>query len=80
MTKKKAHPRFVMCIDNAGYRASLEARKVYRTVKDPASEARGLLRIVDESGDDYLYPAQRFIAIELPRAAVGAFADSAHRA
>jgi hypothetical protein len=48
--------RLVVCVDNEGYPASLERRKLYVTLHDPAAEKHGLLRIIDESGDDYLYP------------------------
>lgn len=58
--------RFVFCLDNSGYEVSLEARKVYLALPDPDSEKLGLLRVVDESGDDYLFPKQRFIAVDLP--------------
>jgi len=60
--------RFVVCINNAEYPASLELHKIYRVVPDDQAEANGDLRVVDESGEDYLYPASWFIAIELPHA------------
>jgi len=66
--------RYVLCIANRGYAAALEVRKVYRLVDDAEAEARGLLRVVDESGEGYLYPSTAFVAIEVPRAAVKAFA------
>jgi hypothetical protein len=53
-------------VSNRGYRASLVVRRVYRKLSDPAAERRGLLRIVDESGEDYLYPAGLFLVIYLP--------------
>lgn len=56
------------------YQASLEPRKIYRMVEDPAVEARRLLRVVDESGEDYLFPAGLFVPIEVPEKAVPAFA------
>jgi hypothetical protein len=74
MPKKKAAPRYLLCIDNRAYPASLEPRKVYRAVPDAAAEAHGLVRVIDESGEDYLYPAERFVAIEVPDKAVAAFA------
>jgi hypothetical protein len=52
--------RFVVCIDNGNHPASLERRKIYVVVSDPASEGHGLLRVIDESGEDYLYPAELF--------------------
>jgi hypothetical protein len=57
----------VVCIDNDGYPASLERRKIYVMLRDPGAEKRGLLRIADESGDDYLYPKTLFRAIALPQ-------------
>ncbi len=55
--------RFVVCLDNAGYDASLDVRKLYRVIPDAKSEKLGLLRVVDESGDDYLYPKRLFAEI-----------------
>lgn len=59
--------RFVICIKNQGYAASLEIRKLYAAVPDAKLEKRGLLRVVDESGEDYVYPASLFIAAQLPQ-------------
>ena len=56
---------FVVCVDNSGYPASLERNKLYRVIPDASVEAEGDLRVVDESGEDYLYPADRFVGIEL---------------
>jgi hypothetical protein len=70
MAKKKSDPQFVLCVKNDDYPASLEVRKVYRMLPDAHAAARHYLRIIDESGEDYLYPESYFIAIELPRAAV----------
>lgn len=58
---------FVVCISNAGYPASLELHKIYRVVQDPDAARDGDVRVVDESGDDYLYPAAWFVPVELPR-------------
>ena len=54
--------RFALCIDNEGYPASLETLKVYEVVLDKFADAHGLIRVVDESGEDYLYPAESSIA------------------
>ena len=59
--------RFAVCIKNKGYEASLEVGKLYRVVSDRDAETHGYLRIVDESGEDYGYAANRFFAIELPK-------------
>jgi len=52
--------KWMVCIKNQGYAASLELRKLYPALDDDKSEAMGLLRIIDESGDDYLYPQDMF--------------------
>jgi hypothetical protein len=59
---------FAVCIKNAGYRASLELHKIYRVVPDEAAAAEGDIRVVDESGEDYLYPASFFAPIKVPAA------------
>jgi len=58
--------QLVVCLDNEGYAASLEKRKIYIALHDTAAAKHGLLRIVDESGDDYLYPKASFRAIAVP--------------
>jgi len=75
MGKRKG--RFVLCLQSGTYQASLEPRKVYRVLEDPAAEARSLLRVVDESGEDYLFPAGLFVPIEVPEKAVPVFAVEA---
>jgi hypothetical protein len=65
--KKMSTPRFAICIDNSHYPASLEMHKVYRVVSDEDAEKDGDLRIIDESGEDYLYPADYFLLVDLPR-------------
>ena len=76
MAKKIEKDRFVICVNNDGYPASLELRKVYRVVPDEDAGARGFVRIVDESGEDYLYPQDRFVPIEVPQSAQRAFAHA----
>ncbi len=71
MSRLKAQPAFVLCLDNHGC-DDLEPRKVYQTVSDSAAEEEGYLRVVDESGEDYLYPAEYFVPIELPEDVVKA--------
>jgi len=66
MAKSQAK-QLVVRIKNEGYRASLEKRKIYVTLRDAAAEKHGLLRIVDESGEDYLFPKAFFRAIALPQ-------------
>ena len=55
----KAAKRLFICLDNAGYEVSLERRKIYVAIPDAKAERAGYLRIIDESGEDYLYPTQR---------------------
>jgi hypothetical protein len=62
----KTAKRLFICLDNAGYEVSLERRKIYVALPDAKAQRAGYLRIIDESGDDYLYPGQRFVAAELP--------------
>jgi hypothetical protein len=57
-----------VCVRNAGYAASLEQNKIYVAIPDEVAQQRGQLRIVDESGEDYLFSADRFVAIEVPAA------------
>jgi hypothetical protein len=59
---------FAVCVDNAGYEASLERNKIYVVVSDKGAEREGDLRVVDESGEDYLFSAGRFVAIDVPAA------------
>ncbi len=59
--------QFVVCINNKGYEASLEFGKIYQTVADKDAEAEGLIRIIDESGEDYGYSLERFHSLVLPR-------------
>jgi hypothetical protein len=60
------HTRFAVCIKNAGYAASLELRKLYEVIEDIEAEKDDMIRIIDESGEDYLYAADRFVLAPLP--------------
>ena len=64
MADKQLH--FVVCIANDGYAASLERHKLYRMLPDADAAADGDIRVIDESGQDYLYPASWFVAIDVP--------------
>ena len=70
--KSRKSPRtrrgFVVCVCNDGYEASLERNKIYAVVPDRTAEREGELRIIDESGEDYLFSADRLIKIEVPAA------------
>ncbi len=57
---------YVLCIDNGGYPESLEVRKVYAVVPDDRADARQYVRVIDETGEDYLYPSKYFVPIQLP--------------
>jgi hypothetical protein len=63
MTTKK---HFVLCIDNTDYEASLITRKVYEVIPDEQAEKDDLIRVIDESGEDYLYHISHFVFIHLP--------------
>ena len=62
-----SRPKFAVCVDNSDYPASLELNKIYQVLRDERAFQDGELRVVDESGEDYLYSAQRFVPIELPK-------------
>ena len=67
MKTTKSTLRYAICVDNSEYPASLELRKIYRVLPDKDASADGNMRIIDESGEDYLFPADYFIPIELPQ-------------
>lgn len=68
MRKRKAVPaRLLVCVDNAGYGVSLEKRKIYIALPDPVVAQHGQVRVIDESGEDYLYPKSCFLPISLPQ-------------
>jgi hypothetical protein len=66
MVSKKS-PLFVVCIKNSGYEASLEPRKIYQVLPDQEAESHKMIRVIDESGEDYLFPANLFSPITLPQ-------------
>lgn len=73
MAKRVNGSQYVLCVSNRGYRASLLVRRIYRMKVDPQAAKHGLVRVVDESGEDYLYPEKLFVAVALPRGAGRAF-------
>ncbi|MBI3246666.1 MAG: hypothetical protein HYZ50_09185 [Deltaproteobacteria bacterium] len=77
MKTEEAPPQFAVCIQNAGYPASLELRKIYQVLLDEKAAKHDLVRVIDESGEDYLYPQRFFVPIELPQAAEEAFLQGA---
>jgi len=71
MSRRKNPPRlYAVCTDNKGYEASLEVAKLYQIVPDADAEADGMLRVIDNSGEDYLFEETRFYRVELPLALV----------
>ena len=70
---KKARPHYVVCV-RAEDAEDLKVRKLYRVLPDESAAARGYLRVVDESGEDYLYPAEWFVTVEVPEEAERALA------
>lgn len=67
---------FAVCLDNDGYPASLEVGKLYRVIPDEEAAAHELIRVVDESGEDYAFAARRFHALKLPQAVEKALLSS----
>lgn len=71
---------FAVCVDNTGYPAALELHKIYQILPDQEAAQDGDLRVIDESGEDYLYSAQRFLPIRLPAETERALRESfSHR-
>ncbi len=66
-TKSRRAPQFGVCIDNRGYAASLELGKLYRVIPDEKASKLGYIRVVDESGEDYGYSAERFSLLKVPQ-------------
>ncbi|HXN85305.1 MAG TPA: hypothetical protein VN867_04495 [Candidatus Binataceae bacterium] len=69
MNHRNGRERFVLCIENESNPESLEVLKVYRALPDLDGRRHKLIRVIDESGEDYLYPADYFVAIEVPSTA-----------
>ncbi len=75
MSKTKL--QYFLCVSNEGYAASLQVRTIYQSMSDSEAESHGMLRVVDESGEDYLFPAGLFVSIEVPEVAAKVFAGAA---
>ena len=58
---------FAVCVQNDGYEGTLELRKIYQVLEDPVAEQKLFVRVVDESGEDYLYPKDWFLSLALPQ-------------
>jgi hypothetical protein len=67
-SKPRRRTEFGVCIDNTGYPASLEAGKLYPVIADEEAARHGYLRVIDESGEDYAYSAERFFMLDVPEA------------
>ena len=67
MPMRTTAKEFVVCLKNRGYEVSLERRKIYQVLPDPEEAKHKQLRVIDESGEDYLYPLNFFAPIELPQ-------------
>ena len=65
MMQAKQQPSFVVCVDNMEYPASLERRKIYQVLPDEQAEQHSLVRVIDESGEDYPYPSSYFLPVDL---------------
>jgi len=74
-----SYPKAVVCVANAGNEVSLQLWKIYKTVRDSDAYAEGLIRVVDEEGEDYLFPEENFVPIELPRKIKASFERAVRR-
>jgi hypothetical protein len=66
---KRSELQFVVCVKNRDYAASLELRKLYQVVADETAAKLHQIRVIDESGEDYLYPEEYFVPVQLPQSA-----------
>jgi hypothetical protein len=66
---KRSELQFVVCVKNKNYAAALELRKLYQVIADATAAKLGQIRVIDESGEDYLYPAEYFVPVQLPQSA-----------
>ena len=73
------YPKAVVCVANAGNEVSLQRWKIYKTVRDADAYAEGLIRVVDEEGEGYLYPEENFVPIELPQEMKASFERAIRR-
>jgi hypothetical protein len=76
MSSQLPKPEFAICVRNDNHPASLEPHKVYRVLPDAEAASHKMLRVIDESGEDYLYPDAFFVRIELPQAAEALFSEA----
>ncbi|HEX8317670.1 hypothetical protein [Longimicrobium sp.] len=64
MTEQPANAQFVLCVQNIGYEVDLRVGRVYHRLPDPVGERRGFLRVIDETGDDFMFPKRCFVPVE----------------
>jgi DNA-binding transcriptional ArsR family regulator len=76
MPQRKPRARYLLCVKNDANPVSLELRKVYKALPDAVAASRGFVRVIDESGEDYLFPSEWFVAVDLPREAIRVFAGA----
>ena len=72
MPRKNPTTLYAICLENEGYEASLEIRKIYRVIPDRQAEEHGMIRVIDEEEEDYLYPAHRFVVVNFDHEVVDA--------
>jgi len=72
-TRRSRPSRYLLCVSNRAYRVSLFVRRVYRRLRDPLGDQTGLVRVVDETGEDCLFPKRLSVEVDLPQAATRAF-------
>ncbi len=75
MKRKMSPPRFAICINSGSYSHSLKVRTIYQVLPDASAARSNYLRIIDETGEDYLFPAAYFVLIDIPREAEQALSD-----
>jgi hypothetical protein len=68
MTEQPANAQFVLCVQNDGYEVDLRVGRVYHMLPDPVGERRGFLRVIDETGDDFMFPKRCFVPVEAAQA------------
>jgi hypothetical protein len=77
MKQNRSKTSFAVCVKNEGYKVSLDLRKIYRVLPDLKASSHGMIRVIDESGEDYVYPADFFVPIEVPMTAKKALSMAA---
>ncbi len=76
MQESNSKKQFAVCVKNDGYPASLELRKIYQVFQDSTAADHKQIRVIDESGEDYLYPADYFVLIEIPQSVETTFSHA----